>query len=34
VLKRLARALGCSIDWLVDLYEEDHATSSLAGAAS
>lgn len=31
VLKGLARALGCSIDYLVDLYGDDHAVpSSLA----
>lgn len=36
VLKGLARALGCSIDYLVDLYGDDHteASSSMAVAAS
>lgn len=35
VLKGLARALGCSIDYLVGLYDEDHTdTSSLAVGAS
>jgi transcriptional regulator with XRE-family HTH domain len=34
VLKRLARALGCSIDWLVDLYEEDSTTPRRATAVS
>ena len=35
VLKGLARALLCSIDWLVDLYDEEHPfNTQMAGAAS
>ena len=34
VLKGLARALGCSIDYLVDLYGEDHTPSSSSMAVS
>jgi transcriptional regulator with XRE-family HTH domain len=34
VLKGLARALGCSIDWLVGLYDNDHdETSSCVAVA-
>lgn len=34
VLKGLARALGCSIDYLVDLYGEDHTPSSSSATVS
>ena len=34
VLKGLARALGCSIDYLVDLYGDDHAPSSSSMVVS
>lgn len=29
VLRRLARVLGCSIDWLVGLYDDDAPDASL-----
>lgn len=34
VLKGLARALGCSIDYLVDLYGEDHPSSSSVAVSA
>lgn len=33
VLKRLARTLGCTIDYLVGMYEDDAADSEPAGVA-
>lgn len=33
VLKRLARALTCSIDWLVGLYDDDPASALAVGAS-
>jgi len=33
VLRRLARALTCSIDWLVGLYDDDPALCLLATSA-
>jgi transcriptional regulator with XRE-family HTH domain len=34
ILKRLALALGCSTDWLLEMYEEDHDDTLTSAALS